>query len=611
VVLPSIRAAAFAFLALAAGCRGDSSRAGAIDPAAVGPRGNVDDVDFAPYLAFAHAIVTHAPAPDGHPPPRAGQRVFVTFWSPGQGPVRTTGLGATLLDSIIGASQEAAKTAVGGGRIEIDVLTSADVDQVSPAMRDATASIGTHGYLASDARGRVGFVLPNEIVADALVAYDAPERAGTLALAGDKIGTRLAARAGVTPAHVESMSVARFGVSAHVEGAFPGEAPLLLYRSIPPQRATVSPDQLLDSVRLAADYLARMVGDDGRFVYSYDPVVGASADGGEYSMLRHAGAIIALMEAYEELRVPAWAEAAERAIRYLLPRLIVTEDGTFLQENEYVEQQKVGGSGLALIALAKYQVATGSTRNLPVMRALAKLIARQQYPDGHFRDNADVAREVASERGKKRPEEAFFFVGEATLGLLRLYAIDPNPAWLAAARKAADWVIDVRDANDDLKRLRPDHWMSYALHDLVVLTGERRYADHAFQIGRAIALAETSPPLAPDYVGAFTAQGDSSPSATGLEAVTSQLEIARWLGDSEDEAWLLPLATRLACFTRSQQLDAESAYFAKDPPRAIGGVRESRLKDVLRIDYAQHAASGWLRLARELRDPSWGTKAQK
>jgi hypothetical protein len=40
----------------------------------------------------------------------------------------------------------------------------------------------------------------------------------------------------------------------------------------------------------------------------------------------------------------------------------------------------------------------------------------------------------------------------------------------------------------------------------------------------------------------------------------------------------------------------------------MGGVRESLENFDVRIDYDQHAMSGWLRLARELRDPSWGTE---
>ena len=40
----------------------------------------------------------------------------------------------------------------------------------------------------------------------------------------------------------------------------------------------------------------------------------------------------------------------------------------------------------------------------------------------------------------------------------------------------------------------------------------------------------------------------------------------------------------------------------------IEGVSRSGLVDDIRIDYVQHAMSGWLHLARALRDPAWGTR---
>ncbi len=53
-------------------------------------------------------------------------------------------------------------------------------------------------------------------------------------------------------------------------------------------------------------------------------------------------------------------------------------------------------------------------------------------------------------------------------------------------------------------------------------------------------------------------------------------------------------------------LDPDRAFFAKNPDRALGGVRESLYVDDVRIDYVQHAMSAWLHLARLLRDPEYG-----
>jgi hypothetical protein len=361
-------------------------------------------------------------------------------------------------------------------------------------------------------------------------------------------------------------------------------------------------------VRAGADYLARQTDAQGKFVYLYDPTADAALKG--YGSLRHAGTIYALSEAYGEMHDPAWSDAAARAIQWLLPKIKETPDGSWLADNMDEEQQKVGGGGLALIALAAYQSATGDTKNVETMRALARYMLHAQYPDGHFRDNADVMREDPQGQGaKKLKKEVFYFTGEALLGLVRLYAIDPQPQWLEAARKGADWVIDVRDSHADLKQQIHDHWMSYALHDLYVATKEPRYAEHAYKIARSILAGERRPgdlkgASELDYVGTFYDMGETTPTSTRLEALASDIQLARAKGD--DETWLRAPAMELACLMRGAQIDDASVYFARNPARAMGGVRESLVNFDVRIDYDQHAMSGWLRLARELRDPTWG-----
>ncbi len=406
------------------------------------------------------------------------------------------------------------------------------------------------------------------------------------------------------------MSVARFSASEHVEAAKPGEAPLALYRSWPKRPTEVTADQLFAAVRAGNDYLARMVGPDGSFTYGYDPTTDGYTQE-PYSLLRHVGAIYAMMEGYEEMRVVDWMTAAERAIGYMLARVQTTADGAFLSENPDLELEKVGGAGLALIALTQYQRATGDLRYLEAARSFARFIVQAQYPDGHLRDNSDVQHETENEqkergeRKTKRKREVFFYFGEATLGLLRLYALDPSPAWLASARKAADWVIDVRDAHTDVAHQIPDHWLSYALHDLFVLTGDKRYLDHALKIAHTIELGGFKTPLpGPDYAGAVAEVGDTTVTAVRVEALASDIQLLRFA--NQDDTWVRNLAETLAAWMQGAHHDSESAYSARNPGRAVGGVRESALSGDLRIDINQHALSAWLRLGRELRDPTWG-----
>jgi hypothetical protein len=605
---PPLRLALLALLAALvalAGCRGCDR---AVNTDLVGVIGSVDKVDLAPYVAAAHAIIAHAPAPAAPSPTIAGHRVFVTAWAPGKGPISATGLGESLFDSVVAASTEVAKTVPPDARVEVTVVTGAVKSVVGPEMRDGVYELGLHGYLGSTPSGAIGWVLPTEIVEEHRVTtriirvHKGEKPSEERILDGDALAKTIAGRAGVTDDQVATMEMYRFDVSDNLEPRTPGGAPVRLVRTMPARTKTVTPEMLLRGVHAGADYLTRMTHPDGQFEYKYDPVTDSGSKG--YSMLRHAGTIYAMMCAYDEEHDASWVEAAKRAIEYMKTHSVAVGDTTYITDGTEEEQQKVGGAGLALVAFSQYVTSTGDKSDLEVMRSMGRFILKQQYADGHFRANEDVNRETPA--GPKLKKEVWYYPGEAMLGLVRLYAIDPDPKWLAAAQHAADFLINVRDVKRTIKDQIPDHWLSYALHDLYLLTRNRAYAEHAGKISEEIIGASRRFEQVPmeDLHGAFVEEGESTLSATRLEALTSTMQLTRYMGG--DPKKLLATALGVAVFSMSQQLDADSDYFTKVPAKAIGGVRESLVNDDIRIDYVQHAMCAWLRLARLLRDPSYG-----
>ena len=130
------------------------------------------------------------------------------------------------------------------------------------------------------------------------------------------------------------------------------------------------------------------------------------------------------------------------------------------------------------------------------MRRLGRFIVHQQYDDGHFRSNADLEREA----GTKLKREVIYYPGEAVLGLMRLYALDPQPEYLDAARKGADWVVHVRDAYVSEENQEHDHWMSYALNELYRVTRDEAYSSsHAGQDQSAPYRENSTVPKAPPH----------------------------------------------------------------------------------------------------------------
>jgi hypothetical protein len=558
-------------------------------------------VDATPHLAMARAILDHrgraaAPAP----PPAPGRRVFLAAWpAPGSpsSAVVTTGNAPDLADAVAAAADAMAAKGTDAShvRLELDVATGVDGMGLDEDSEVPLASVGLEGIFVTRDDGKAGAVLPAEVADRTMFSTGNPTR-----LDHQKMRPVLAERAGVAEPDLGSMRAYRFHVDAHVESPDRAHA-LPVTRGMVDHPGQATPEPLLAAVRSGADYLSRVISDQGRYVYMYHPT--DDRDDGSYGWLRHAGATYALLEAYEEFGTPLYLDKAERALAYLKTHF--TDDpgrqGKYLLDNNDEEQQKVGGAGLALLAFAKHAAVTGKRTELETMRALARSIIGQQYPDGHFRANADLDDEAA----KKRKREPVYYQGEAALGLLRLYAVDPQPAYIEAARKAADWVVHVRDVNVSEDNQEHDHWISYVLNDLYRVVRDDAYVEHAFKIARAIMArqhrAGNSP--APDWVGTFY-DGQTTPAATRVEAYDADVALSRVAGRPDD--WLLDPAKEVAASMLGQQFGPDNAYWLPNPTKVAGGVRESLFVQDVRIDYVQHSMSAWLHLARELRDPAYG-----
>jgi hypothetical protein len=516
-----------------------------------------------------------------------------------------TATGASLEEAVKSAATEMARqigpAIAAGGRIELDVPTALEGTDLHEDMAEPLAAIGLGGVFVTTDAGKSAFVAPGEIVQRGLF-HTGGAASG---LDRDRLTRVLASRAGVSEADVLAMRAYRFETDAHVETPHHDPAAALaVYRGMvtPPPQATEQ--LLLAAVRRGADYLVRVMNTTGRYVYMYRPT--DDHDDTAYGWLRHAGTTYALFEAYDEFRAspPArmYADRGELALSYLEGHLVddAASQGKYILDTNDEEQQKTGGAGLALLAFAKHAAATGKRNKLETMRALARFIMKQQYSDGHFRSNADL-----EDESRRRKREPIYYPGEAMLGLLRLYAIDPQPAYVETARKGADWVIHVRDVNVSVDNQEHDHWMAYVLNDLYRVTHDDAYLAFAEKIAQAIRRKQHHADGAParDWAGLFY-EGQSTLAATRVEAYDAVSALSRFAG--KPDQWVMESSREVAAAMLGQQYDENDAYWLKNPAKAEGGVRESLYVADVRIDYVQHAMSAWLHLARLLRDPAYG-----
>jgi hypothetical protein len=582
-------------------CAGTKKHDPALERAAFGDLGAPKGVDLAPYLALARALVTHGdrPAAIAASP---GRRVVLTVFPRNQPRVVASGLGDTLEASVVAAASALGPVGDAGPaqvRVELDLVTDVEPIALADDTPESWGELGRSGFAMASDGAHVGYVLPSEILLEKdFEAGDKPLRLESAAIVAT-----METRGGLKQSDGATYRIHTRAVVDTADGA--GALPV--ERGMVAGFPDVTPALLLESVRLGADYLSRILDARGRYIYRYRPTDDHNET--NYGNLRHAGATYALLEAYDELRTPLYLQKAESALSYIEAHVKTLDDNgqkdTYFVDGNDEEQQKVGGAGLALVATAKEIELTGSKARLESARSFARLILHQQYPDGHFRANHDVEREGEARPGVRLKKEVLYYPGEAILGLMRLYRVDPDPRWLEGAKRGADYCVHVRDADVSEEAQEHDHWLSYAMNDLYRVTHDQAYIDHAYKIARSIIRKEKTPrdAPAPDFVGSFYAQAPTTPASTRLEAFAADIELSRFA--KLPEAWLVEPATSVAKFMRAQQLDADRVFFARNPEKALGGVREGLFVEDVQIDYVQHAMSAWLHFARELRDPTY------
>jgi hypothetical protein len=475
------------------------------------------------------------------------------------------------------------------GWVKLDIVRDATPVKAAPRAAPVVSRRGLDGA-ALDRESGIA-LLPDEILAREL-ADDAGR------LKPERIATYLESTG--RPANAFRQGPAfRF----RTDSAFwDGEQAYRLYRGHRAEHP-VTAQSVLRAARLAGDYLRRMVRDDGSFVYAYEAARDTVPR--RYNILRHAGTIYAMMELYEVARDAELLAAAERAIGYLLDQAKTVQAGEHeflcIEERGYV---KLGGNGLAVVALAKHAAATGERRHLDTMQRLCDWIAVTQEANGRFAVHKLRVRDLTI-----MDFVSTYYPGEALLALVRLHALDGEERWLDAAERGAHYLITVRDRGRGLDRLPHDHWLLYALNDLYRLRPKPLYLQQALRIAQAVLARQNRGPQEPDWRGSYYRPPRSTPTATRSEALYAAWQLARDFAGDDITARILEGLKLGVGFQLHTQLRPASVLYLPRPDRCLGAFRRSLTDFEARIDYTQHNLSSLLGLYRILSTtPSTGNQ---
>ena len=203
----------------------------------------------------------------------------------------------------------------------------------------------------------------------------------------------------------------------------------------------------------ASAFLERQINEDGSFIYGIYPRFDNEID--NYNIVRHASTIWSLICRYRIAPDEELAEKIERTIGYMLDYVIYDSQGRAYLYEKKADEVKLGGCGVAVVALTEYMDVFQTDRYTDVCRSLGEgILSMMDQGKGTYYHvlNGDLTR--------KEEFRTVYYDGEATFALCRLYGLTGEGRWLQAAQAAVEHFIQA-----DYTQYK-DHWVAYTMNEI-------------------------------------------------------------------------------------------------------------------------------------------------
>ena len=228
----------------------------------------------------------------------------------------------------------------------------------------------------------------------------------------------------------------------------------------------ISADYAKEIIYNASSFLMNQVQEDGKFIYGLRPQFDKEID--DYNILRHTGTIWSLICRYRIFPDETLKKMIDDTIEYMLSQILYDEDGAGYIYEEDSDEIKLGGNGIAILALTEYMDLFENDDFREVCEALGEGILKQQDPE-----DGSYWHILWRDFSKLEEFRTIYYDGECTFGLTRLYSLTGDQKWLDAACKAIDHFIA-----EDYTQYR-DHWVAYSLNEVTKYLDRQDYYDFA------------------------------------------------------------------------------------------------------------------------------------
>ncbi len=369
--------------------------------------------------------------------------------------------------------------------------------------------------------------------------------------------------------------------------------PLELYRGknmLPP----ISTESLRASAALNADYLARVNDEKGKFWYIYWPNEDEIAK--NYGIVRHAGSVYGLFEAYNHLKDKKYADAGRRGLNFLLASTQNPKEAPDITLVMEKTQSVLGTNALVAMAYAVIPEDLMTPQDKDLRDKIGNSILYYRMPQkGLFYTTFDQA------LNKKAPkEQARYYPGEAMLALVRLYERTQDKKWLDAAKDLAPGQKELWEKAGH-NSVGDYCWVGQAFARMARLETDpalkEEYKKVGFSHADAVIKHQFQPGHPKGYYPDYQGGADNSrpprttPTSARSESLAENYLTAKALGDVESQKKYGVALLQSIHFYAQNQFTPDNSYFLPYPEKALGGIRGSLIANDLRIDYNQHALS--------------------
>lgn len=396
--------------------------------------------------------------------------------------------------------------------------------------------------------------------------------------------------------------------------------------SLPLYRGNVlreyNPETVIRYAMNGADWILKYAKENGQFTYYYDAKEdnyidhehpARKEDNLYYNDLRHNGGIITLIRAFQYSGDKKYLECAKKGIDFITTVTKDLEDGSAFVF--YNDKGKLGGTGMALIAMMKYRNETNDKTYDEYIKKYSKHLMSRIYKTGEMMgyyihpqvQDGNVLIDMTDE--ERARTFSFYYPGEALLGLALAYNYFKEDENLTReiyvnAQKALDWLVEERPKiySDQFNALPSDAWLMQAIEEFCSKDEFKKESYINFVLGDAKTMMNKmykkndSPFL--DYEGSFYYNlGDHFyPDGSRSEGLIAAYYLAKKLAKDDLAAEILNACRKNA---KSQFIlyNSDINNFAhKNPEKSKGSIRFKAVRQWVRVDSIQHVACFFFRL---------------